>query len=705
MIRQKIFKMFPDIEPRPYQTEAWDALLNARKKGAKSGLICLATGLGKTTVAAVDALRFVEALPSGRILFVSHMNDLSHQAEVSFKQLRPDLTTMILRGQQRISSETVVFTTFQALGMRLDDMPPQMFDYIIYDEAHHSVAESFVTVARHFKPQFMLGITATPYRRDERDIAVLFGEPLYVKKLPDAIAEGWLAQIDYSIRFDEAVKEAIDNGFQPKSIAEFKRLLKNKHRNDLIAREIKSEQKHIGKDTAKTIVFCDTIKTALEMAGLLGGVAYFAGLSTIRKTAIMQDFRSGKIRTICVRDMFNEGIDIPDARLLVFMRSTASRTIFEQQLGRGLRKTPNKSVVTVLDFVANFKRLVYLRNINQELDQSYLRNSLGQFSGEVSTARSWKFEERTSFVFSKEVHNALALYDQESQATPIPGDHIGVREARITLGTSYQGMLRLLEDNNIQIHMRKNGSGALTRTITRPDFERARRIYTEKYSMVSDADVEGYSLSKLYRRYSLDFQVLKKMLADMGIKTTRVINNYKTTSDIVSQEDVDYLDSLLLVPSGYISINQAAKEVGHAHETTYKAAKKLKLHIFERKQLQKIRYFINQKDLPKIRAFFTVPSGFASCSDVAKLCGVSRPSVGNAARAGEIGSVTVLDTPYYSMAQAKEYFHHRWWPKKHISKEHLLDTYHKSKNVNQTAAALGISWNAVHKRLRKAGVL
>jgi superfamily II DNA or RNA helicase len=361
-----------EFEVREYQLEAWTNVWDARQEGKTRGLIHLATGLGKTSVAVFDVMKYREECAAQdppiipRILFVSHMNDISEQAHERFNHFMPDAETTYFKTRQKdLPDADITFATFQSLHSELDRFDPQDFEYIIYDEAHHSEADTFKVVREHFDPLFELALTATPDRMDQQNIREYFGEPLYKKTLPEAIAEGWLADVDYHIVFDDIVKQLMEEGFEPKTIKEFHELFKVRPRNEVIAKNIREERHKIGLDAAKTIVFCEGVTHAEEMAELLGGVAYHSEVEKDDRKEILKDFRAGNQQVICTVDMFNEGIDIPDARLIVFLRSTQSGTIFEQQLGRGLRKTAGKEMVSVLDFVANIERIQKVRELSK----------------------------------------------------------------------------------------------------------------------------------------------------------------------------------------------------------------------------------------------------------------------------------------------------------------------------------------------------
>lgn len=348
----------------------WDA----RAAGQDKALLHLATGLGKTTVAALDVMKFRDEcaqLPQPlipRVLYVSHKNEINEQAEATFKRHMPDLETATFNTRQKqLPDADVTFATFQSLHGKLDRFDPQDYEYIVWDEGHHTKAETYMEVVKYFDPLFEMAITATPDRMDGQDIREYFGEEVYSKGLPEAIAEGWLANVDYQIVFDKAIKDTIADGFNPKTLKDIKELFAEKPPAQAIAKNIREEIAKLDLENPKTIVFAASIEEADEMAEELGGVAYHS--DTKDRPRILQDFRDGRERIITTRDMFNEGVDIPDAELVVFLRSTASSNIFEQQLGRGLRLAPGKDKVYVLDFVANIERIAKIRELGQAIQQ------------------------------------------------------------------------------------------------------------------------------------------------------------------------------------------------------------------------------------------------------------------------------------------------------------------------------------------------
>ncbi len=363
------------FETRDHQIEGWDALWCARAQGAGRALVHLATGGGKTTLSAVDLMKYREecALMSPpvmpRALYVSHKREINDQAAQTMRRFMPDLEEHFFetRKAHKRPEVDITYAPIQSLYSKLDTFDPDEFEYIIWDEAHHLPAETYNKVLEYFNPLFEYALTATPDRADGKDIRDYFGEAIFSKGLAEGIAEGWLAEVDYHIVFDKAMKDEVKAGFDPKTMKEIKELFEKKASPEVLAKNIREEIDKLGLDDPKTMIFCESIEEADEMADLLGGVSYHSG--TKDRPEVLKDFKQGKKRIITTKDMFNEGVDVPDAEVVIFLRATESDAIFLQQLGRGLRKIPGKDKLYVLDFVANVERVAKIRELSKAIQK------------------------------------------------------------------------------------------------------------------------------------------------------------------------------------------------------------------------------------------------------------------------------------------------------------------------------------------------
>ena len=189
-----------------FQEEAVAEIQLRRQNGDSSALIAIATGLGKTVVAAEFALRSQGDNSPRRILVLAHSQDILQQSERSFWQHLPkSVSTHQMNGTERpFRSDGITFATFQTMDsvLRTGSMSVPSFDIVIVDECHHAGAPSYSSVLERLDPEFLVGLTATPWRADEVNLRDMFGDPVYSKSIVEAMSEGWLSEIDYRLLAD-----------------------------------------------------------------------------------------------------------------------------------------------------------------------------------------------------------------------------------------------------------------------------------------------------------------------------------------------------------------------------------------------------------------------------------------------------------------------------------------------------------------------
>lgn len=358
--------------PRPIgpQIEALYELKKFRLDGWDKGIVVAATGVGKTFLAAFDSKGF------RKILFVAHREEILSQAERTFRCVRPEMSTGYFSGEQKDKDCDILFATVQTLGRKhyLNDgnFARDQFDYIIIDEFHHAVAESYKNIIKYFKPKFLLGLTATPERLDSQDVFALCDYNLvYEVRLKEAINKGWLVPFRYYGVFDETDYSRISykNGrYDEKQLEE--ELSINK-RADLIL------QHYLKYGSRRALGFCSSRGHAVFMAkyfsdhGIKSCAVISGNASTFRynlegnhestylmdRKDVVQKLKKAEMQVLFSVDMFNEGLDVPEVDMVMFLRPTESPTVFLQQLGRGLRKKGSKKYVNVLDFIGNYKKV------------------------------------------------------------------------------------------------------------------------------------------------------------------------------------------------------------------------------------------------------------------------------------------------------------------------------------------------------------
>ncbi len=341
-----------------------------RKEGGRA-LIVMATGLGKTVVAAFDVRRYLKR-NGGRVLYLCHQKDILRQARRTFRAVlgTERYSYGYYHGDKKTTRLTdVLFSTFQTMAGAKTYFSPEEFDYIVVDETHHSHAPTYLPTVQYWQPKFLLGITATPDRADLRDIRQFYGEELYSLPIERAIARNLLTPVSYNLMSDEIQDlNPLELPAGKLSLKQLNRKFFLRKRDEEIAEII---QRHAAQvHCARTIIFCATIEHADRFAQLIpNAAALHSCMPRAEYRERLRLFRKGDISTAVTVDKFNEGIDIPEANLLVFLRSTGSKTIFLQQLGRGLRRCKNKSEVVVLDFVRNCERLLLLNQLRKDVER------------------------------------------------------------------------------------------------------------------------------------------------------------------------------------------------------------------------------------------------------------------------------------------------------------------------------------------------
>ncbi len=354
---------FPTLQPNDPQTEALYALHRTRELGNSKALVVAATGVGKTFLAAFDSH------PFPRVLYLAHREELLTQAETAFRKVRPSDPTGFYMGDRKDTDAALLFASVQTLGkaetLTDADFPPDRFDYVVVDEFHHAAADSYRRVLDHFRPRFLLGLTATPERMDNREVFSLCDyNVVYDVRLREAIGKGWLAPFHYYGVADNTVRyENILFQHGRYDGEQLEKALSIPHRADLVL------QNYRRFPSRRAIGFCAGRNHAANMAHAFQrhGIAACAVMAdksgidhadtVMDRTEALNKLRDGSLAVVFAVDMLNEGVDVPAVDLLLFLRPTESGTVFLQQLGRGLRKTPDKTHVTVLDFIGNHRNV------------------------------------------------------------------------------------------------------------------------------------------------------------------------------------------------------------------------------------------------------------------------------------------------------------------------------------------------------------
>ncbi len=369
-------KIIPFKEPNQVQIEALEELKKYRDQLNKDkGLIVMATGLGKTILAALD----VVSLKPKKILFVAHREEILIQSERAFKQFIPKKKYGIYKGSNKNMDNEYIFASIQTIGKKseLEKFNKENFDYIIVDEFHHVGARSYKNLVAYFKPKFFLGLTATPNRTDNIDILQFCGNNLiYKKDLIDGINLNLLCNFDYKGIIDKYV-DYTKITWKGKKFDEAeldKNLNKSKRAEYIFDNWVKHKQ-------TRTLGFCASIKHCEYMKKFfvskgIKALSVHSQSETNRGEALRM-LAEKKIEILFSVDLFNEGVDIPAVDTIMMLRPTESKIIFIQQFGRGLRKAEGKKFVKIIDFIGNHK--TFLEKPAALFDFDLSANSMGKF--------------------------------------------------------------------------------------------------------------------------------------------------------------------------------------------------------------------------------------------------------------------------------------------------------------------------------------
>lgn len=345
------------LQPNNMQVSFVENIEKLRAEGEQKALLISATGTGKTYASAF-ALRDIDP---PRALFIVHREQIARQAMKSFKTVFQGTKTFgLLSGNVDESDADFVFATMQMMAKEniQSRFKKDEFHTIVIDEAHRTGAESYHKIMDYFEPDFWLGMTASPDRRDGFDVYKLFDHNIACEiRLQQALEDNLLCPFHY---FGITDIEFENDADYEKGFKAFSRLLSTR-RVDFVEEQI--NYYGFSGTRAKGLVFCSSIREAAALSEEFNKRGYRtislsgADSQEIRQDAIERlaaDSGPDILDYIFTVDIFNEGVDVPEINQVIMLRPTESPIIFVQQLGRGLRKAVGKEYVVILDFIGNY---------------------------------------------------------------------------------------------------------------------------------------------------------------------------------------------------------------------------------------------------------------------------------------------------------------------------------------------------------------
>jgi superfamily II DNA or RNA helicase/HKD family nuclease len=432
-------EVIPYREPNIVQKDALEILNSVRELGIKKGLVVMATGLGKTILAALDASSF----KPNRLLFVAHREEILKQSLNSFRMFMPDKSYGFYQGNTKEMESDFLFASIQTLGKKsqLEKFDKNHFDYIVVDEFHHVGARSYKNLVEYFEPTFFLGLTATPNRTDNIDILQFCGNNLlYKQDLIDGVKLNLLSSFEYRGIKDKYVDYT-------KITWRGKKFDEEDLTNNLNTRERAQYvfEKWTTHKQTRTLAFCASIKHCDFMTVFFSNQGIKAvsvhSKSPVKRDEALKRLSTNEIDILFSVDLFNEGVDLPVVDTIMMLRPTESKIIFIQQFGRGLRKAKGKKLVRVIDFIGNHK--TFLEKPAALFDFELTANSMKKF---IEKYNSQKLNLPTDcrVLYDPEVIDFFDEYSKKRQDfVSLYKEYKSGNEARPTATQFYQFIDRL----------------------------------------------------------------------------------------------------------------------------------------------------------------------------------------------------------------------------------------------------------------------
>lgn len=359
-------EIFHNYNLFPHQKKLLDDLRYEREQNHNSrNLVVAATGTGKTVLSAFDYAHFRQNNKRARLLFIAHRKEILEQARRTYCNMLKDsnfgeLWVGNYHPQNNLEHLFVSITTLNNNFGTFEELGQDYYDYIVLDEAHHGMAQSYRKLFNFFVPKVFLGLTATPERMDGQSLLPDFGNKISAEiRLPQALESGLLSPFQYFCITDSPNIDLRDSYLWTNGGYDTQKLSKILCDNGRVECITNALNKYIADEhNCKALCFCVDMEHAIFMAEKFQAKGYKADylvsttLTPERRRDLANKLKRGIINYLFVVDIFNEGVDIPEIDTVLFLRPTASLTIFLQQLGRGLRLSPGKNELTVLDFVA-----------------------------------------------------------------------------------------------------------------------------------------------------------------------------------------------------------------------------------------------------------------------------------------------------------------------------------------------------------------
>lgn len=339
---------------RPYQEQSLAAVRSAEADGVNRQMLVMPTGAGKTIVFAslIGQLRV-------KSLVLAHRDELIQQAADKIRAVIPGAVLGIVKAGQNDHWAPIVVASVQTLARskRLEQLAQSKYGLVIIDEAHHAAAQSYRSIIERLGcgdpwGPLLVGVTATPDRGDKVRLDDVFEKIVFEVGLLDLIGQGYLCDIRaVRVQIENLNLDAVKRVHGDFAADELEKALEDADQPANTALAIREHA-----PDRKAIVFTASVslaqETTAELLGLGISAEWVSGeMAMIDRRAVLERFRIGRTQVVCNCMVLTEGFDAPDVDCVVIARPTASRSLYQQMAGRGLRTAPGKADCLLIDVV------------------------------------------------------------------------------------------------------------------------------------------------------------------------------------------------------------------------------------------------------------------------------------------------------------------------------------------------------------------
>ena len=517
-----------NLELKEHQVEALKSLENMRTNHESIALLYHATGTGKTVTAVMDAKHC-----GGRVLFLAHTQELVNQAANTFLELWPEVSVGKFMEGVKDTETHVVCGSIQSVALHLDMFKDNEFSYLIIDEAHHAAADTYQKVLAYFRPDFTLGLTATPERTDDNKAIIdIFKNTAHKLDIQTAVEIGALVPVRcIRIHTNIDLTKVRFNSVQY-NIRDLESKIYVPERNRLI---VDTWLQYVR--DKRTVVFCASLKHAEQIARLfeeagIKAAAVSGSMKQSERKEFQDRFVSRQIQVLCACDLLNEGWDCPEIEVLFMARPTMSKVLYTQQLGRGMRLYDGKDSLMVFDFVDNASQY----NMPQSLHRlfrlkEYKPGALAVAPSEQKTAeaelyaRGEKPEAIIDWPVDATDYELVDLFNWQDEARDMYSQQELIRH------------LSVQKTQTIEEYIRR---GKITPDLI-VDLSGNRKFHYYKKERVEEySEKFGWTIITDSNRYELFMDMIRKMLMDHSYKPVliKAILEYADDKGRIKLDDI-----------------------------------------------------------------------------------------------------------------------------------------------------------------------